>query len=105
MVFDEIDSGISGRIAETVGRKLKQLSGSHQVICVTHLPQIAAFAESHFSVRKQVLDGETFVSVHKLDQEERIREVALLLGGEKITDATLKNAQELIEHSLNNTKE
>ncbi|HDL19376.1 MAG TPA: DNA repair protein RecN [Bacteroidetes bacterium] len=105
LVFDEIDSGISGRIAETVGRKLKQLSGSHQVICVTHLPQIAAFAESHFSVRKQVLDGETFVSVHKLDQEERIREVALLLGGEKITDATLKNAQELIEHSLKNTKE
>jgi DNA repair protein RecN (Recombination protein N) len=99
LVFDEIDIGISGRIAEAVGRKLKELSKSHQIICVTHLPQIAGFADKHFSVRKQVQNGETFAFIHELNFEQRIQELAYLLGGEKITDAVLKNAEELLASS------
>jgi len=100
LVFDEIDIGISGRIAEAVGRKMKELSKSHQIICVTHLPQIAGFADKHFSVRKEVKNGETFAFIHELDAKARIRELAYLLGGEKITDVVLKNAQELLESSV-----
>lgn len=99
LVFDEIDIGISGRIAEAVGRKIKKLSKSHQIICVTHLPQIAGFADKHFSVRKKIKNGETFAFLQELDYENRIRELAYLLGGEKITGAALKNARELIESS------
>jgi|Deesub1362B_J571_1020462.scaffolds.fasta_scaffold01172_3 DNA repair protein RecN (Recombination protein N) len=97
LVFDEIDIGISGRIAEAVGRKLRQLARSHQIICVTHLPQIAGFGQEHYSVRKEVRDGETFTLIHHLDQDERVKEIAYLLGGQKITETTLKNAQELLE--------
>ncbi len=99
LVFDEIDIGISGRIAEAVGRKIKKLSKSHQIICVTHLPQIAGFADKHFSVRKEIKNGETFAFLQELDYESRIQELAYLLGGEKITGAALKNARELIESS------
>ena len=99
LVFDEIDIGISGRIAEAVGRKIKELARTHQVICVTHLPQIASFADRHFSVRKEVKDGETFSFVYELNREERIKEIAYLLGGERITDTTLRNAEELLTRS------
>ena len=97
LVFDEIDIGISGRIAEAVGKKLKELSKSHQIICVTHLPQIARFADKHYSVRKEVRNGETFAFIQELNFDQRIHELAYLLGGEKITDTILRNAEELLE--------
>lgn len=96
LVFDEIDIGISGRVAESVGRELKNLSRTHQVICVTHLPQIASFADKHFSVRKKVMNGQTFTFVDELDREARIVEIAGLLGGEKMTEPALRNAEEMI---------
>ncbi|MEE9169346.1 MAG: DNA repair protein RecN [bacterium] len=96
LVFDEIDIGISGRVAESVGRKLRDLSKSHQVICVTHLPQIASYADRHFTVRKLVTNGETFTTVQSLDRSERVKEIASLLGGEKVTDTVLKNAEEML---------
>ena len=101
LVFDEIDIGISGRIAEAVGHKIKELSRTHQVICVTHLPQIASFADRHFSVRKAVKNGETYTFVTPLSSGERVKEIAYLLGGEKITETTLRNAQELIARVRN----
>lgn len=100
LVFDEIDIGISGRIAEAVGKKLKELSTSHQIICVTHLPQIARFADKHYSVRKEVKNGETFAFIQELNFKQRIHELAYLLGGEKITDVVLKNAEELLESQV-----
>lgn len=97
LVFDEIDIGISGRIAESVGRKIKELSQTHQVICVTHLPQIACFADKHFSVRKTVNNGSTSTEVHELSREERIIEIASLIGGENVTETVIKNAEEMLK--------
>lgn len=96
LVFDEIDIGISGRIAESVGRKLKELSATHQVICVTHLPQIASFADKHFSVRKIVSNGTTITHVQELARTDRVKEIASLIGGENVTDTVIKNAEEML---------
>jgi DNA repair protein RecN (Recombination protein N) len=96
LIFDEIDVGVSGRIAQAVGRSLKNLSGYHQIIAITHLPQIAGLADSHYVVEK-IEDGKhTATRVRKLNTEERVREVARLLSGEEITDAGLAGAKELI---------
>ena len=96
LIFDEIDTGVSGRIAQKVGQTLKELSNHHQIIAITHLPQIAGLADTHFFVQKQEKDNRSFTSLTELSQEERIREVAKLLGGEKITDANLRSAEELM---------
>lgn len=96
LIFDEIDTGISGRIAEIVGRKLKELSRSRQVICITHLPQIASLADNHCRVQKKVVGDRTFVEVENLDYEERVNEIARMLAGEKITEVTLAHAREMI---------
>jgi len=96
LIFDEIDTGISGRIAQKVGRVLKKLSEYHQVISITHLAQIAALAEQHFVVSKDDEGDKTYTKIKKLDKNERIMEVAKLLSGEKITDASIKSAKELI---------
>ncbi len=96
MVFDEIDVGISGRIAQAVGKALKHLSASHQLICITHLPQIACVSDSHFSVQKKSANGVTTSTVKRLNSSEKVFEVAKLLGGEAVTDITLNNAKELI---------
>jgi DNA repair protein RecN (Recombination protein N) len=96
LIFDEIDSGVSGRIAQKVGRVLKKLSGYHQVISITHLAQIAALAEDHFLVEKEVDKDKTYTKIRKLDKNERVIEVAKLLSGEKVTDASIKSAKELI---------
>lgn len=97
LVFDEIDTGVSGRIAQKVGKSLKSLAGFHQIIAITHLPQIAALADIHFVVEKQD-EGERVVSrIRKLSQEESISEVAKLLSGEVVTEASLKSARQLIE--------
>ena len=100
LLFDEVDTGIGGRVAEIVGKKLKQVADLHQVISVTHLPQIAAMADSHYVVRKAVDNGRTFTQVERLSQPERISEVARMLGGVKITERTLRHAEELIEATV-----
>ena len=96
LVFDEIDTGISGRIADVVGKNLKALSRRHQIICITHLPQIASKADSHFSVEKQEVNGVTTTTVRCLDEANRLNAIAGLLGGEKVTETTLKTAEELL---------
>ncbi|HVN47694.1 MAG TPA: DNA repair protein RecN [Bacteroidota bacterium] len=96
LVFDEIDVGISGRIAQAVGRSLKSLSEFHQIISITHLPQIAGFADHHFAVQKLENKQRTTSSIKKLDEEEHVREVARLLSGEEVTEASLSGARELI---------
>lgn len=96
LLFDEVDSGVGGRVAEIVGKKLKQVAAHHQVISVTHLPQIAALAESHFVVQKEVEKGRTFTNVQRLGDRERIAEVARMLGGVKITEQTRRHAAEMV---------
>ena len=96
LIFDEVDTGISGGIAEIVGQKLHSLGERHQTLCITHLPQIAAFAEHHYFVSKQLTDNETFTKVKLLNNEnERIRALADLIGGQKITEQTLELAREM----------
>ncbi len=97
LVFDEIDTGISGRVAVKVGKVLKELSKSHQVISITHLPQIAALSDNHFSVSKKVKNSDTIAEIKQLTSEEKVIEVAKLLSGDKITESSLNNAKELIE--------
>lgn len=96
MVFDEIDNGISGITASIVGQKLKEISRNHQVICVTHLPQIAANSDHHYLIKKKSDKTRTVTEVFPLNKEQKIDEVARLLGGKRITEATIKNAEELI---------
>ncbi|HUR80003.1 MAG TPA: DNA repair protein RecN [Thermoanaerobaculia bacterium] len=97
LVFDEIDAGIGGRVAEVVGRKLQELSARNQVICVTHLPQIAGFGATHFYVWKEDAGGHTRARIRRLDDaEERVREIARMLGGEKISDSAVAHARELL---------
>ncbi len=96
LIFDEIDVGVSGRIAQKVGIALKNLSAFHQVISITHLPQIAGLADHHFSIQKVTQNERVTSSIKKLPQSERITEIARLLSGEKITEASLKSARELI---------
>ncbi len=100
LIFDEIDSGIGGKTAEFVAQKLKKLSTQHQIICITHLPQIASFASYHFKIDKKVNRERTYTTVKKLSFEERVREIARLLAGSRITETTLKNAREMLEHNL-----
>ena len=97
LIFDEIDVGVSGRIAQKVGKALKSLSAYHQVISITHLPQIASLAEHHFSIEKVTQNERVVSSIKKLPESERITEIARLLSGEKITQASLKSARELID--------
>ncbi len=96
IVFDEVDAGIGGATAERVGRVLAELSSEHQVLCITHLPQIAAFAERHFVVRKESSGGRTRTRVAEVRDDERIDELARMAGGEKVTDATRAHARSLL---------
>ena len=95
LIFDEIDTGISGRTAEKVGEKLQKIAKNHQVILITHLPQIAAKADHHFLIEKTVEDGATHTRIHPLEEKESIEELARLLGGDEISEASLENAREL----------
>ena len=97
IVFDEIDTGIGGRVSEAVGLKLKKLSQTNQVLCVTHQPQIARFADSHLVVQKEALKGRTQVSVGKLDKAGRVEELARMLTGAEITDSARRHAKELLK--------
>jgi DNA repair protein RecN (Recombination protein N) len=96
LVFDEVDAGIGGRVAEVVGEKLKALSRSHQVICVTHLPQIASFADAHFRIEKNESRGRTVTRVRRLDRKGRVDEIARMLAGAKVTDSARKHAEQLV---------
>ncbi len=96
IVFDEVDAGIGGSVAEVVGKKLSVLAGRHQIICITHLPQIAKFGNHHFSISKHVSDGRTKTLIKRLNDKERIQEIARMLGGEKITQATMDHAREML---------
>ncbi len=96
LIFDEIDTGVSGRIAQKVGQTLQELASVHQIIAITHLPQIAGLADVHFAVEKRKTADRVVSSMQKLDLEKRIEEVAKLMSGEEITDATLKGARELM---------
>ena len=95
LIFDEIDSGISGRTAQMVSEKLNVLGKSHQVICITHLPQIAAMADTHFLIEKEVENQATVSRIRKLDDKECIGELARMLGGVEITETVYKSAQEM----------
>ena len=96
LVFDEVDAGIGGRVANIVGEKLKALSRSHQVICITHLPQIARFADAHFLIEKNETDGRTVTRVRRLDRKGRIDEIARMLAGSVVTDTARKYAEQLV---------
>ncbi|BEI34163.1 DNA repair protein RecN [Polynucleobacter sp. HIN5] len=96
LIFDEVDSGIGGAVAQTVGELLRQLGQSHQILCVTHLAQVAAQGDHHFKVRKEALDGKTHSDVKSLGRQERIEEIARMLGGTTITDTTRRHARELL---------
>lgn len=95
LIFDEIDSGISGRTAQMVSEKMNVLGRSHQIICITHLPQIAAMADSHFLIEKSVENQATVSKIHKLTDEQSVEELARMLGGVEITDTVLENAREM----------
>ena len=99
LIFDEVDSGIGGAAAEVVGRKLKELSRQHQVICVTHLPQIASFADAHFTVKKEVKGSRTLSQVERLEKESIVDEIARMLGGLKVTEKTRAHAKEMLENA------
>ncbi len=102
LVFDEIDIGIGGRAAEAVGRKLKMLSRSQQVLCVTHLPQIAAFAMQHFVVEKKEEKGRTRTTIRRLEQAERVEEVARMLSGAKRSETSLRHAEQMLAEASGN---
>lgn len=96
LIFDEADSGIGGAVAEAIGRKIKSLSENNQVLCITHLPQVAKFADLHYLVSKRTDGGKTYVSVRSLDREDRIQEIGRMLAGETITNKTLEAAREML---------
>ena len=102
LIFDEVDTGVSGRAAQKIGRKLKQASAGRQIICVTHLAQVAAFADTHLLIAKTVRDGRTFTTVNALPQEERVQELARIMGGENLTPTVLASARELIFQAKEN---
>jgi DNA repair protein RecN (Recombination protein N) len=99
VVFDEVDTGIGGRVAEAVGAKLKELARSQQVLCVTHQPQVASQADRHFVVEKSMAKNRTTIGVRELDGQERVEEIARMLAGEHITEAARQNAREMIERT------
>ena len=97
LIFDEIDVGISGRTAQKVSEKMALIGRKHQVICITHQAQIAAMADQHFMIEKNVSDGQTKTSIRELKAEESTDELARILGGAKITDTVRQNAKEMQE--------
>jgi len=101
IIFDEVDAGIGGTVAEMVGNKLAKLSRFHQVICITHLPQIARFGNHQFKIAKQIVSGRTATTIHKLTHDERINEIARMMAGENVTPKTLAHASEMMAGATN----
>jgi len=104
LVFDEIDANVGGRLGSVIGMKLRELAAHHQVLCITHLPQIACFADRHLTVRKSVKDGKTQTSVRLVNGTERIEELAEMIGGQRISDVSRAQAAELLEGATGNGK-
>lgn len=98
LIFDEVDAGIGGRVADVVGQRLRDLAGTHQVICITHLPQIAVYGDRHFLVEKQVEGQRTGTGIRNLSSQERVQEIARMLGGSVVTEKTLQRAEEMLGH-------
>jgi DNA repair protein RecN (Recombination protein N) len=96
-VFDEVDTGIGGAVAEGVGIKLKRISDLRQVICITHLPQVASNAHRHLKIAKEMHADRTYSSIRELSQIERVEEVARMLGGQDLTEKTIAHAREMVE--------
>jgi DNA repair protein RecN (Recombination protein N) len=96
LIFDEVDTGVSGRAAQRVAEKLKTVAAHKQVLCVTHLPQLAALADTHLLIAKEERQGRTYTTVTPLDREGRMRELARIIGGTNITEITLKSAEEML---------
>jgi DNA repair protein RecN (Recombination protein N) len=99
LVFDEVDAGIGGAVADRVGAVLAELAREHQVLCITHLPQVAARADRHLAVRKRTVAGRPTVAVERLEDEARVEEIARMAGGAEVGEATRRHARELIEGS------
>ena len=104
LIFDEIDTGISGRTAQKVSEKMNQLGQNHQIICITHLPQIAAMADSHYLIQKSVENQAAISTILPLDEKQSVKELARMLGGVKITETVLKSAKEMKELAANTKK-
>ena len=96
MIFDEIDSGVSGEVSLRVGKAMKEMAANHQVIAITHLPQIASRADTHFIVKKELQEGNTFTTIERLTEEEHTLEIAKMIAGGKPSEAAIQNAKELI---------
>ena len=105
LIFDEIDTGVSGKSAQKIGEKLKQISLSHQVICVTHSAQVAAYANNHLKIEKSVIGGRTYTTVKSLDHKQRVEELARIISGENLTSISLKNAEEMLSIAQDHLKE
>ena len=99
LIFDEVDTGISGSAAEKVGLKLREVSRGSQVLCVTHQAQIAALADNHYLIKKQVEQGRTFTEVTRLDHEGRVSELARIIGGVNITEAAVSHAEDMLRQN------
>ena len=99
LIFDEIDAGLGGRVGATLGRKLAELAQSYQVLAISHLPQVAAHASVHYRIEKEEVDGRAVTRVRKLSHDERLEEIARMLGGEHVTDTAKAHAKELVEGS------
>ena len=97
LIFDEIDTGVSGKAAHKIGQKLKQISDIRQVLCVTHLSQIAVMADNHLLIEKNVVGERTVTTVKKLKFDERVNEIARIMGGDDISPLMLKNAEEILK--------
>jgi DNA repair protein RecN (Recombination protein N) len=97
LVFDEIDANVGGRLGSIIGNKLRSLAEHHQVLCITHLPQIASYADRHFTVRKEVAAGRTESKVRTMQGTERLEELAEMIGGKHITETTRAQAKELLQ--------
>ncbi len=104
LIFDEIDSGIGGKTAEFIAQKLRKLAGRHQVVCITHLPQIASSAGHHFHVEKKVEKERTFTHVQNLERADRVTEIARLVSGSRLTEASLETAREMLDHNSGKEK-
>ncbi|PLY00344.1 MAG: hypothetical protein C0624_12255 [Desulfuromonas sp.] len=98
LIFDEVDAGVGGGAASAVGAKLKGVAAGRQSLCITHLPQVAAFADGHYHVAKQERDGRTLTRLSKLDAEQRVQEMSRMLGGAQITEKTLEHAREMVSN-------
>ena len=96
LVFDEIDTGISGNTAQIVGNKIKELARDRQVIVISHLPQIVALADTHFAIKKDVVNNSTISTIDKLNYDERVEEVARLIGGMNVSEVAIETAKEMI---------